>query len=196
MEIRETLMAVLLKCPSCREKFKYDVSDGWPDKCPICKVDINNRRDDDDVVVPNILSFRTRTIDAVPRGIMDGSEKRAELAAAMAGVPVDEMANLKVTDLSDRRDSEVAVKPVVNAVTQQMDMIQARGGAVGFGAPNGAEYAANAHAPLIKADGQPTMAFANAGAREMRRLQSIMQPIGQAPLPLEIAGNPNYRPRA
>jgi uncharacterized protein (DUF983 family) len=42
----------LLRCPKCREKFRYDVSEGWPDECPLCHVDINNRRADDDVVMP------------------------------------------------------------------------------------------------------------------------------------------------
>ena len=80
-------MAVILKCPICREKFKYDVSQGWPDECPVCKTDINNRVPDNVVVVPAFLSQKSKNNDAVARQIMDGSETRANMAAAMAGTP-------------------------------------------------------------------------------------------------------------
>lgn len=178
-------MAIVLKCPACREKFKYDVSEGWPDSCPICKTDINNRRADDDVVMPNILSYKTKNNDKVARDIMNGSEQRAEMAAAMAGVPVSEMSSLKITDLNDRNDTQFSAKEVINPVTQQMDMIRARGGQVGFGATQAAEFAANAH----------TSVEPYAGARAQKRLQNALLPVGQAPLPNEIARNPNYRPR-
>ena len=186
MAVRETVVAVVLKCPLCREKFKYDVSQGWPDFCPCCGEDINNRRADDDVVMPNILSFRTKANDQVARDIMDGSEKRAELAAAQLGVPVSEMSGLKVTDLNDRNDTPYAAKEVQNDVTARMAAMQAAGMPTGFGAgPNGSQFAANAHAGP-----EPY-----AGARAMKSLQRALPPVGQAPLPLEVA-NPSYRPRA
>ena len=78
-------MAVLLKCPICREKFKYDVTDGWPDNCQVCGADINNRVPDNVVVVPAFLSQKSKNNDKVARDIMDGSMQRAEMAAAMAG---------------------------------------------------------------------------------------------------------------
>lgn len=178
-------MAVVLRCPACREKFKYDVTVGWPDFCPLCKTDINNYRADDDVVMPNIFSLKSKANDKVARDIMDGSETRAQLAAGMAGVPVEEMNNLKITNLSDRRDSEVSAMPVVNAVTQQMSQMQARGMPVGFGtnAADAMGRAATAH----------TGADAYAGLRTRNMLQQKMAPVGQAPLPLEIAKNVNYR---
>jgi hypothetical protein len=185
-------MAVLLKCPACREKFRYDVSQGWPDECPICKTDINNNRDDDDVVVPNILSFKTKNTDGVARQVMDGSETRAGLAAAMAGVPVSDMSSLKITDLNDRNDSQFAAKEVVNPVTQQMDMIRARGGQIGFGATEAQAFATNAHAPVM-IDNKPTPVEPYAGLRARNQLQRVMNPIGQAPLPKQITDNPNYR---
>ena len=90
-------------------------------------------------------------------------------------------------DLNDRNDTEYAAKEIINPVTRQMDMIRAAGGTTGFGNADPAQaqgYAAAAHAD----------SFAPyAGAREMKRLQRIMSPIGQAPLPLEISNNPNYR---
>ena len=85
-------MAVILKCPVCGGKFKYDVSVGWPDFCQIkeCGADINNRRADDEICVPAFLSQKSKNNDKVARDIMDGSVQRAEMAAAMAGTSVDE----------------------------------------------------------------------------------------------------------
>ena len=108
-------MRIVLKCPACREKFKYDVSHGWPDECPICHTDINNRRDDDDVVMPNILSFRTKNTDKVARDIRDGSVQRAEMAAAMAGTRVEDMSALKITNLTDRKDAQFATQDEADA---------------------------------------------------------------------------------
>jgi hypothetical protein len=180
-------MTILLKCPACREKFKYDVTDGWPDACPICHTNISNKRDDDDVVVPNILSFKTKNNDKVARDIMNGSETRAELAAGMAGVPVSEMSGLKITDLNDRNDAQFSTPDVVNPVTQRMAEMQARGLPTGFGtnAADAMGRAAQAH----------TGAEPYAGARARNRIQNALRPIGQAPLPREIADNPNYRSR-
>jgi hypothetical protein len=179
-------MPIVLKCPACREKFKYDVSQGWPDECPICKTDINNRRADDDVVMPNILSFKTKNNDKVARDIMDGSETRVEMAAAMAGVPTSEMSSLKITDLNDRNDAQFSAKEVNNEVTHRMAAMQAAGMPTGFGVgSNGSEYAASAH----------TTVEPYAGARARRDLQKALSPVGMAPLPLEISNNPNYRSR-
>ena len=178
------MAAFVLKCPACEKKFKYDVSDGWPDFCPLCATKMGNDRPDDEIVMPAFLSLKTKKIDGVARQVMDGSETRAGLAAAMAGVPVSDMSALKITDLNDRNDTQFAAREVVNPVTQQMDMIRQRGGSIGFGNAEAQNFAAAAHA-----DG-----FApHAGAREMKRLQRVMSPIGQAPLPLEISNNPNYR---
>lgn len=179
-------MAVVLRCPACREKFKYDVSQGWPDECSLCHTDINNRRADDDVVMPNIFSLKSKATDKVARDIMDGSETRAQLAAGMAGVPVEEMNNLKITNLNDRKDAEVSAIPVNNSVTQHMAAMQAAGLPVGFGtnAADAMGRAATAHTGSDK----------YAGLRTRNMLQEKMRPVGQAPLPLQITDNPNYRP--
>ena len=176
-------MAVLLKCPACREKFKYDVSNGWPDECPICNTDINNRVPDNVVVVPAFLSQKTKNNDKVARDIMDGSEVRAELGAAMAGVPVSEMSSLKITNLNDRKDAEYSAMDVSNPVTQRMAEMQAKGLPTGFGVAEAQGFAAQAHA------GEAPYA----GLRARNRVQRHLAPIGGAPLPLEISNNPNYR---
>jgi hypothetical protein len=179
-------MKVVLRCPKCREKFKYDVADGWPDNCLICKADINNHRDDDDIVIPYFLSEKTRKTDAVARQVMDGSEKRAEMAAAMAGVPVSEMSGLKVTDLNDRNDTVQSMKPVSNDVTRHMAAMNARGMPVGFQRQQAQEAAATAH----------TGAEPYAGARMRTKLWNTHHAgsAGTAPemVPLEIRNNPNY----
>ena len=127
---------------------------------------------------------KSKNNDKVARDIMDGSVQRAEMAAAMAGTSVDEMSSLKITDLNDRNDTQFATKDVVNPVTQHMQSMQAAGMPVGFGGPSEAmQRAAMAH----------TGDAPYAGLRERNRLQRIMQPMGQAPLPLQITNNPNYR---
>jgi hypothetical protein len=187
-------MAVLLKCPACREKFKYDITHGWPDNCPLCDTDINNRRRDDEICMPAFLSQKSKNNDKVARDIMDGSVQRAEMAAVMAGTSSDEMASLKITDINDRNDAQFATKDVVNEVTQRMDAMQARGLPVGFGGPSQAmERAAAAHAPTVQADGTVRAPDAYAGLRERNRLQRLLPTMGQAPLPLQISNNPNYR---
>jgi hypothetical protein len=120
----------------------------------------------------------------VARDIMDGSETRAGLAAAMAGVPVSEMSGLKITDINDRNDTQFATRDVVNPVTQHMDSMQKQGMPVGFGGTADAQArAAQSH----------TGDAPYAGLRERNRLQRLMPPIGGTPLPYEITMNPNYR---
>lgn len=110
----------LLRCPKpdCRERFPWDVSKGFPRFCACCGADIS-LKDDDAVVMPNILSFRSKTPDKVARDYMDGSEKRVQMAAELAGTTAEEMSSLKITDLSDRKDVEANI-PVNNPVTQFM----------------------------------------------------------------------------
>ena len=176
-------MAVILKCPKCRGKFKYAAGE-FPDNCLLCGEDINNRRDDDDIVCPAFLSQKSKNNDKVARDIMDGSEQRAEMAAVMAGTSVSDMSGLKITDLNDRNDTQFATKDVVNPVTQHMAAMQAQGMPVGFGSNADAQArAAAAH----------TGDAPYAGLRERNRLQRLLPPVGQAPLPYQITLNPNYR---
>lgn len=175
---------VILKCPKCREKFKYDPG-SFPDDCLICGERIAHDRADDDVVMPNILSFKSKNNDRVARDIMDGSEKRAEMAAEMAGVPASEMSSLKVTNLNDRNDTLHSAVEVRNEVTQRMDAMQQAGLPTGFGT--------NAADAMARAAASHTGDAPYAGLRAMKNLQSKLAPVGQAPLPLQITHNPNYR---
>ncbi len=129
-------MAVSLRCPSCREKFPWDTAKGWPRFCAMCGTDIS-AKDDDAVVMPNILSFRSKIPDKAARDYMDGSEKRVHMAAELAGTSAEDMSSIKVTDLSDRMDVPANI-PVNNPVTQFM----AANPGVGGMQANGVEYSA------------------------------------------------------
>jgi hypothetical protein len=180
------MAAFVLKCPACEKKFRYDVSGGWPNFCPLCAHKMGNDRPDDEIVLPAFLSEKTRKTDAVARQVMDGSVQRAEMAEAMAGVPVSEMSGLKVTDLNDRNDTMQSIKPVNNDITRHMATMNARGMPVGFQRQQAQEAAATAH----------TGAEPYAGARMRTKLWNTHHQgsAGVAPemVPLEIRNNPNY----
>ena len=136
-------MAFGLRCPDCRKSFRYDPLAGHPRFCPLCKADMGEDKDDDVISIPAFLSAKTRSKDQVYRDIETSSQSRAEKAAEMAGVPVSEMSDMKITNLrSTKHEGEVAIAPVVNDVTRQMDMINARGGNVGWQGSNAVEYSA------------------------------------------------------
>src|SRR5882724_2781406 len=110
----------ILRCPKseCRQRFQWDVSKGFPRFCAMCGADIACA-DDDAVVMPNILTFRSKAVDAPVRAYMDGSEKRVDMAAELAGTTREEMSSIKVTDISDRQDVQAHI-PVNNPVSQFM----------------------------------------------------------------------------
>lgn len=113
----------MLRCPACREKFKWDLSQKWPRYCPLCREDINNDRPDDEIVMPFIrCNGRTASADKLYRDMERGSEMRAEMAASMLGTSVAEQSSLKITDMNDRKDAEFAhvMVPVDNPVGQAM----------------------------------------------------------------------------
>lgn len=116
-------MAVMLKCPDCEQKFRWTFSDEskWPSHCPLCGEYMGIDTPDDEIVMPAFISARTKANDKVYRDMESGSERRAELAAEAAGCSVADMAGLKITDMNDRRDCEIAAKEVSNSVTQFMD---------------------------------------------------------------------------
>lgn len=142
-------MAIRYRCPdsACRKTFPWDSADEPPHLCPHCGY-CYAERDDNVVYMPNILSDKTKSIEKVARGVMDGSEVRAQLAAEAAGVDVSEMSALKVTDLNDGRQSEFATKDVSNPVTQVMAQTP---GLTGF-QQNGAAFAgATSQGPYARA---------------------------------------------
>lgn len=133
-------MAVKYRCPAaeCRKTFAWDAGDGEPQCCPHCGYTYDDGKDDGVIHMPNILSARTKSIEGVARGVMDGSEARIQAATELAGGTPEDYAALKITNLNDGRNSEFAVKDVSNPVTQAM---QQAPGITGF-QPNGAAFAA------------------------------------------------------
>ena len=158
-------MGFKLRCPDCRDTFPWDPKAAWPRFCPMCKSDINNDRDDDDIVMPFVrTSAKTKSIDQFYRTEEKKSEERVNMAAEAAGCSPSEMSDLKLTNLNDRKDAEIAAIPVRNSVTEQMDHMQRLGHPAGFGNIN----------PVGMADQVKSGPHPNAGARSLQRLQSIM----------------------
>jgi len=174
-------MGFQLRCPECRDKFPWDPKAAWPRYCPLCQTDINNDRDDDDVVMPNILSLKTKRTDGVYDGMVKGSEFRAQAAAELAGVPVSEMSSLKITDLNTRRDAEIMAVAPNNPVTQFMQQNKVGG----FQGVNGAAYGgAVASGP-----------FPNVGAATRTMIQKQHPAAATSDRPALETQQPGYRRR-
>lgn len=136
-------MAVVLKCPECRKKFRWlvDSEDKWPDACPLCGVKMGHDVPDDVIMMPSLRSAKTKVIDSSYRELEASSEHRMYQAAEAAGCSPSEMAGLKITDIKTGvKPGESYVPEIRNSVTEQMEMIKARGGQAGFTGTTGAEY--------------------------------------------------------
>jgi hypothetical protein len=127
------------KCPECGGKFPWNPTQGYPKACPLCGFDTSIDENATAIVLPAFLSAASKANDKLYRDMERGSEVRAQLAAEAAGVPVSEMSGMKITDLNDRRDTEIAAKDT-----------EARAAAARLGMkslddpfkPNGAEFGA------------------------------------------------------
>lgn len=158
-------MAVILKCPSCEDKFKWDFAaqSKWPKACPLCGVSMGEEVPDDEIRMPSLRSAKTAVIDNSYRQLEQSSETRMEKAAELAGTSVSDMSALKITDLKTNIvPGESYMPEVTNSVTQAMDQIKARGGQIGFTGAAGAEYSS----------GVQTGPLPNAGAKMRTALQS------------------------
>lgn len=120
-----------LQCPKCTWKF-YALS-LYPDCCPRCAYEYEPDPGDNVISMPTIRTAVNNSLDKVYRAEEAASEKRAEQAAEMAGVPVAEMSGLKITNMRDNmREGDIAAVPVQNEVTRQMDRMSAAGMPIGF----------------------------------------------------------------
>ena len=121
-------------------------------------------RADDDIVMPFItssqLAERAKRSDDVYKQLETGSEVRAHMAAEHLGVPMADVADIKITNLRDARNpGEVAAPPVSNEITKVMDK-----GIGGFQGANGSQFA----------EGTKVGHYPNAGARAVTGLQRMM----------------------
>ena len=166
-------MAFALRCPECRQAFKWDATKKFPRYCLLCNADLGEERADDDIVMPAFLTARNSSIDKVGEAMMASSLVRAETAAAMLGVPASEMSDMKVTNLNPtKHEGAIAMPQVVNEVTQRMDAMAAKGLPVGFGAgPTGAELSA----------GVAAGAYPNSGLRTMLKVRETNGNISDRP---------------
>ena len=163
-------MAVVIRCPACKTKFRWLAeTEAYPSDCPECGFHTGHDRADDDVVVPNILSFATRSTDGVYKAMEKSSEDRVYQAAEMAGCDASDMAGLKITNMRDHmKPGDIAAIPEVNDITKHMDAMRARNPntQVGYGsdASAGSEFAAGAASGRI-ADGVPGSIMPRRGAQ-------------------------------
>jgi len=154
---------IRLQCPQCAEKFRTDTD--FFATCPKC----GHTAERPDVTVISAPFIKTPTAistisDRVYRDMEKASEHRMHVAAEMAGVPASEMSEMKITNMRDNvQIGESAAMPVNNAVTQQMDALNARGGQFGFGA-SGREYAMAAHTGVMPRRGNQILHEINPSA--------------------------------
>lgn len=128
---------MLLRCPKCRKAFTWETGKGFPDDCQVCGEFIGTGRTDEEICLPAFISPRKNATDKIYRDFEKGSEVRAQLAAEAAGCDVSEMSALKITNMNDRRDAEIAHIDDGGALAR----IQASTPApVGFQGTNASEY--------------------------------------------------------
>lgn len=168
-------MAFALRCPTCRKAFRWDATADWPDECQICGEPMAEDKSDTAIVLPAFLSSKTKLNDKFYREQERSSEARAEKAAEAAGVPVSEMADLKITNMRDNvKPGEISAMPVQNAVTQHMEAVNAKGGQFGFAGNNGLEFSAGINTGAVTVNGQTTQGVVpRAGANAIARVQRM-----------------------
>jgi len=166
----------ILRCKDCGHKFSWSFAEKgkWPDYCenPDCATFIGTDKGDDVICMPALKGARTKSIDKVYRDMEAGSETRMHLAAEAAGVPASEMAGLKITDLNDRRDTEVAAKEDKVAVA---NLTAGRSNSsLDFFKQNGAEFSAGIGTGNVTVDGKTTTGiYPRAGANTLQRIQRL-----------------------
>ena len=168
---------IVARCPHCRGRFPWDRKLGFPSKCPLPGCDYVAKEVDDKVIpMPMICHATTNTPDRVYREMERSSEVRAQMAAEAAGVPVSEMANLKMTNMRDNvQVGENYAMPVVNDVTRQMDALKSQGGQFGFVGGDGAGFATGTATGAIKINDKTVQGIEpRAGSRAMSNIQRMM----------------------
>lgn len=174
-----------VRCPSCRKAFPWDPAIDLPSRCPLpgCDYVAKPKGEVIEIAAPFIRSQKTTRTDASYRELETSSAIRAELAAQMAGVPVSEMSHLKVTNIRDTKEGEIAAMPVVNDVTRQMDRMKAMGRPTGFGVADGQPVDTGTATGAITVNGQIIQGIQpRAGKRAMdTTYQTITQVLGNRP---------------
>jgi hypothetical protein len=183
-------MGYSLVCSECRGRTPFNGT--YPRFCSHCGADTRPPVDDGVIAMPAFLSAKTKATDKVYRDTERGSEIRAHAAAELAGVHVSEMADLKITNMNDRRDAEIAAMPVVNDVTRMMDAAP-KGSPFGF-AGGGMGGGGAELSPDVQAGPYP-----NAGARMRTALHDyhsqLTHGVASSDNPAKETLQPGYRRR-
>lgn len=113
---------IKLKCPECEEKFLHDMTQGWPEICPICDAHVG-MGDKPEIALPAFLSPTTKATDGLYRAMEEGAEHRVTMAAEQLGVPRSELADMRITNMRDNmKVGEIAaVPPPPSPVSMAMD---------------------------------------------------------------------------
>ena len=110
------------QCPECEGQFDHlhlRSTDEPPAFCPLCGT--STAEVTPEVSAPHIARSIGKSADAVYRGMEEGSQQRAAMAAEHLGVDVSEMSAMKVTNLrDDARPGETSAATVSNPVSQYM----------------------------------------------------------------------------
>lgn len=152
---------------SCRKKFPWDPSDGFPKVCPHCGYE-PEAPDDNVIALPAILSQKTRVADDVAKRTMDGSSERALIAAQATGESLADMNAMKLTNMTDSG----SVPETPNEVSKFMQQHNV-GGFAGT-PPTPAAVEEHTKTAMQLAAQAHTGPDARAGARAMGSLQKAL----------------------
>lgn len=206
-------MGYKLRCPVCRNTFKWDVRKGFPDFCQVkgCEEYIGSG-DNPQVAAPYLAlkgGEHSRVVDKVYRDAEAASLQRIDEAVAMTpGSSREDFAQLKVTDYQagmGEGDAAVRAPKVSPEFARHVEMLRA--------APQAPTMAHNGITPngMIQLNGQAAQFSAatqtgpepNAGAKAMQRVRRahaghvdprMNNPISEIPALEAVA--PGYVQRA
>lgn len=176
------MMGYKLRCPVCRDTFKWDVSKGFPEYCqiPACEAFIG--ADEKNAVSAPYIALKggetARVIDKVYRDAEAAAEARIDQAVAMTpGSTREDFAQLKVTDYRPNMvEGEAAVRPpqVSQEFKNHVDMLRSAPPAPAMAhhgvTPNGMiqlNGQAQQYSAMTQAGPEP-----NAGAKAMKRVRA------------------------
>lgn len=155
---------------SCRKKFPWDPTEGFPKACPHCGFE-PDAIDDNVISLPAILSAKTRATDSVAKQTMDGSAERTLLAAQATGNSLADMNAMKLTNLANDGSAVHAPANEVSTFMKDHNVGGFAGAAPTAAGPDPTAHTQQAMALAAAAHQGPD---ARAGARAMGSLQKAL----------------------
>jgi len=111
-----------------------------PRYCPVCGWDSHGTGMDEELATPHIASARAvvQSVDGIHRGMEEGAQFRADVAAERFGLSSEEAAALRETNMADGlREGDTSNVPVDNDVSR---LVEAAPDKFGFRDPNAGLY--------------------------------------------------------